>query len=330
MGGAPTRFDADVEDRLGRFDAQLRELEHRLKTLQAEEQRILDASARRVHDFERRLEHEWLALRQLHEEPLKTLEQRTTAITESCLNVVGEALSLLRTRAPAESAFPMEQRAKPRVERREAPEAQEAPEGSNVPKRSRWSRVAPVAALVGLVVLTGLGAYTIWNLRADFREASARAASSDARIVQLQQLVQRESRDTQQMVQRLTAEALTSSARAERLANVLAASDARAFPLRGQRAAAAAEGQVLFSPTRGIALTASKLPATSSNDVYQIWLVTSRGSIGLGLVSPDTQGRVGVAFETPPDLAGNVTGFMLSLEPAGGNTTPTGPIVLAS
>jgi hypothetical protein len=313
MGGAPTRFDADVEDRLGRFDAQLRELEHRLKTLQAEEQRILDASARRVHDFERRLEHEWLALRQLHEEPLKTLEQRTTAITESCLHVVGEALSLLRTRVPVES--------------REAPEA---PEGSDVPKRSRWASVAPVAALVALVVLTGLGAYTIWNLRADLREASARAASSDARIVQLQQLVQRESRDTQQMVQRLTAEALTSSARAERLANVLAASDARAFPLRGQRAAAAAEGQVLFSPTRGIALTASRLPATSSNDVYQIWLVTSRGSIGLGLVSPDTQGRVGVAFDAPPDLAGNVTGFMLSLEPAGGNTTPTGPIVLAS
>lgn len=321
MGGAPTRFDVDVEDRLGRFDGQLRELEHRLKTLQAEEQRILDASARRVHDFERRLEHEWLALRQLHEEPLKTLEQRTTAITESCLHVVGEALSLLRTRVPA--AFPSEDRPKPRVE-------PEAPEASEPSGRSRWASVALVAALVLLVALTGLGAFTMWKLRGELRDASARATSSEAHVVQLQQLVQRESRDTQQMVQRLTAEALTSSARAERLANVLAASDARAFPLRGQRAAATAEGQVFFSPSRGIALTASKLPATSSNDVYQIWLVTPRGSIGLGFVSPDAQGRVGAAFETPPDLSGNVTGFMLSLEPAGGNTTPTGPIVLAS
>jgi anti-sigma-K factor RskA len=199
-----------------------------------------------------------------------------------------------------------------------------------VSERSRWARVALVAALVVLVALTSLGAYAIWRLRTDLRDALARATSGDARIAQLQQLVQRESRDTQQMVQRLTAEALTSSTRAERLANVLAASDSRAFPLRGQRAAAAAEGQVLFSPTRGIALTASKLPATSSNDVYQIWLVTSRGSIGLGFVSPDAQGRVAAAFETPPDLAGNVTGFMLSLEPAGGSRTPTGPIVLAS
>ena len=320
MGGAPTRFDVDVEDRLGRFDVQLRELEHRLKTLQAEEQRILDASARRVHDFERRLEHEWLALRQLHEEPLKTLEQRTAAITESCLRVVGEALSLLRTRVPVEAAFPIEDRPKPRVE----------PEASEPSGRSRWASVALVAALVALVALTGLGAYTMWKLRGELRDASARATSSESRVVQLQQLVQRESGGTQQMVQRLTAEALTSSARAERLANVLAASDTRAFPLRGQRAAAAAEGQVFFSPSRGIALTASKLPATSSNDVYQIWLVTTRGSIGLGFVSPDAQGRVGAAFETPPDLSGNVTGFMLSLEPAGGNTTPTGPIVLAS
>src|SRR5918995_1464765 len=35
------------------------------------EQELLEASTRRIHDFERRLELEWEALRQLHEEPLK-------------------------------------------------------------------------------------------------------------------------------------------------------------------------------------------------------------------------------------------------------------------
>ena len=97
-----------------------------------------------------------------------------------------------------------------------------------------------------------------------------------------------------------------------------------------QAGAAAADGQVFFSPTRGIALNASKLPPTSSSDVYQVWMVTTRGSIGVGLVSPDAQGRIGAAFDAPPELAGNVTGFMLSLEPTGGNSKPTGPIVLAS
>ena len=36
---------------------------------------------------------------QLHEEPLKTFEQRTTALAESSLNLVSEALALLRSQA---------------------------------------------------------------------------------------------------------------------------------------------------------------------------------------------------------------------------------------
>ena len=57
-------------NRLARFDERFEDLEKNL----------LDQSARRIHEFERRLEHEWIALRQLHEEPLKTFELRTTAL----------------------------------------------------------------------------------------------------------------------------------------------------------------------------------------------------------------------------------------------------------
>jgi hypothetical protein len=325
MGGAPTRFDEGVEDRLDRVDTQLRDLEQRLKTLQAEEERvrgleknILDASARRIHDFERRLEHEWIALRQLHEEPLKTLEQRTTAVTESCLNVVGEALALLRAKGAAESSVRTEPIAL-------APESA----SPSSPSASGW-RAAALVLLAVVAALTAFTIYTSWRFGAEMRDAVARVTATEARIPKLQQLVERESRDTAQTVQRLTADALASAARAERLANLLAASDVRTYPLRGQRTAAAADGQVFFSPSRGIALTASKLPPTSSSDVYQVWMVTTRGSIGVGLVSPDAQGRIGAAFDSPPELLGNVTGFMLSLEPTGGNSKPTGPIVLAS
>lgn len=327
MGGAPTRFDEGVEDRLDRVDTQLRDLEQRLKTLQSEEERVrgleknlLDASARRVHDFERRLEHEWIALRQLHEEPLKTLEQRTTAITESCLNVVGEALALLRAKGPAEPSV----RTEP-IARTDAP----APATPSASSASGW-RAAALVLLTVVAALTAFTVYTRWRFGAELRDAVARVSATEQRIPKLQQLVERESRDTAQTVQRLTADALASAARAERLANLLAASDVRTYPLRGQRTAAAADGQVFFSPSRGIALTASKLPQTSSSDVYQVWMVTTRGSIGVGLVSPDAQGRIGAAFDSPPELSGNVTGFMLSLEPTGGNSKPTGPIVLAS
>jgi hypothetical protein len=181
-----------------------------------------------------------------------------------------------------------------------------------------------------VAALTAFAVYTSWRVGSELRDAMTRVTATDARVSKLQQLGERESQETAQTVQRLFAEALASAARAERLANLLAASDVRTFPMRGQQTAAAADGQVFFSPTRGIALNASKLPPTSSSDVYQVWMVTSRGSIGVGLVSPDAQGRIGAAFDAPPELAGNVTGFMLSLEPTGGNSKPTGPIVLAS
>jgi hypothetical protein len=362
MGGAPTRFDDGVEDRLDRAGTQLRDLEQRLRTLQAEEERIrglekniLDASARRIHDFERRLEHEWIALRQLHEEPLKTLEQRTTAITESCLNVVGEALALLRARGgpepiagfraqPQRHPQPPPSEAQPPSKTRQPSEARQPPnEAQPQPNEAQplavpapmspsalgW-RAAALLLLVLVAALTAFAVYTSWRFGFELKDVTARMAATEERVPKLQQLVERESKDTAQTVQRLTADALASAARAERLANLLAASDTRTYPLRGQRTAAAADGQVFFSPTRGIALNASKLPPTSSSDVYQVWMVTTRGSIGVGLVSPDAQGRIGAAFDAPPELAGNVTGFMLSLEPTGGNSKPTGPIVLAS
>ena len=92
MAGAPVRFNDGVEHRLARFDEKFEDLEKNL----------LDQSARRIHEFERRLEHEWIALRQLHEEPLKTFELRTTALVENCLQIVGEALVLVRSQAPRE------------------------------------------------------------------------------------------------------------------------------------------------------------------------------------------------------------------------------------
>ena len=104
MAGFPARFEDHIDPQRKDPERPFRTLsfeEERIRTL---EQKLLDASSQRIHEFERRLELEWLALRQLHEEPLKTLEQRTTAITENCLNIVREALTLARERIPEQPA----------------------------------------------------------------------------------------------------------------------------------------------------------------------------------------------------------------------------------
>ena len=218
MAGAPVRFNDGVENRLARFDARFEDLEKNL----------LDQSARRIHEFERRLEHEWIALRQLHEEPLKTFELRTTALAENCLQIVSEALVLYALRLH-------ESRRHPRSHSR-----------SQARRLPYWgTRRGTIAALfMALAALTVFSAYTFWAFSVELRDTAARAAAAEERLTRLQQRVDTETREAGRMLQRVTAEATTSATRAERLANVLAAPDVRAFPMRGQRTAAAADGQM--------------------------------------------------------------------------------------
>jgi hypothetical protein len=320
MSAAPTRL-TDVSNISSRPSEAAAVEDERFRAL---EQKLLDASAQRVHDFERRLEHEWLALRQLHEEPLKHLENRSTAIAERCLEVVGEALALLQRER---------EHATERDHRATAPDRElevDVDPSQQVAPQPHHSNRALIALAIGSALVAAFAVESRWALGSEFRALESRAVAADARVVQLQQLVERESRENRETVQRLTAEALSSATHAERLANVLAASDVRAYPLRGQRAAAAADGQVFFSASQGIALTASRLPPASSNQIYQVWMMTTRGPVSLGFAPADGQGRVTSSFEVPPDLSGTVVGFMVTVEPTGGNAKPTGPIVLAS
>ena len=313
MGGAPARFNEVSDGRVDRLDARLDDLEQRLQALHVEEERLrnveqnaLDASARRIHDFERRLEHEWLALRQLHEEPLKNLQHHTSTVA-TCLNLVREALQLLRaqTTEPA-SAVDVDQ------------------------PHEHTTRRAPHGATILIVIAVATLAFVSYRLWSQLEDANARSAAAEERTSQLHQLVLKQLQESERTVQRLSAETLTTAARAERLANVLAAPDVRMYPLRGQRPAAAAEGQVFFSPSRGVVMTASRLPPVSPDQAYQIWATTTRGPVSLGFASIDALGRASTAFDTPPELSQNIIGFMLTLEPTGGSVKPTGSMVLAS
>ena len=285
MSVTPRRVTNIDEGRRERLDAQLQDLERRLQALQLEyekfrglEQKLLDSSAARIHDFERRLEHEWLALRQLHEEALPAMAPR-------------EVLT---------------------------------------PAHAKRSRLLAILAASALALTAAFTVHTRWSLGADVGDTAARVGDAEGRLTKLQALVQTQTKDTQQNVQRLTADALTAGARAERLANVLAAPDMRQYPLRSPLGSASADGQVFFSPTRGVALTGSKVPVPSSNQVYQVWMTTTRGPISLGFVSPDAQGRMGAGYDAPPGVSGSVIGFMLTVEPVGGSAKPTGPLALGS
>jgi len=68
------------------------ELHGRLSEWNEIERRLLNESTTRIHQFERSLQHEWTAIRQAHEEPIRQLDAQTTRIADACLTAVDHAL----------------------------------------------------------------------------------------------------------------------------------------------------------------------------------------------------------------------------------------------
>jgi len=69
-------------------------------------------------------------------------------------------------------------------------------------------------------------------------------------------------------------------------------------------------------------LLASHLPALASGKTYQLWGIVASQPISLGLLGPDPA-------EATFTMAGarRPTSLALTAEPAGGTSTPTGPIL---
>src|SRR3954469_24793912 len=129
------------------MDPQIDAVEARLKALDEQLRQLTDASATRIHDFERRLEHEWLALRQLHEDELKHLQQRAVALAS----------------APSPSTpIPAD-------------------------RRQRSDATPAIIVLVSVVVtLAALTGYTRWRLGANLQNATARALAAERRAADVQ------------------------------------------------------------------------------------------------------------------------------------------------
>jgi hypothetical protein len=267
-----------------------------LRDWQLTESRLFDASARRLHEFERRLEHEWLALRQLHEEPIKALEERAAAAQETLARAEANLRATESTRHAAADE-PLARAASP------------------LP----W---LALAAALGAAVYAG---YLHWRVAPGVGRAVEVATLAEQRASEAQQTI----RQASEPIQR-AAETGEAAVRSDRIAQVLAAADLRRYPLTAYQFAPAATGQALWSRARGLVISVSQLPAAPSGQVYQAWLVTPAGMISAGEIAPDARGRVSATFDTPADLPGTVTGVFVTLEPEGGSAQPGRRVALAS
>ena len=167
-------------------------------------------------------------------------------------------------------------------------------------------------AAAGLVVAVGLGLFAA--RQANFARAlqeNLDAANTQARIAELETAAARR-----------IADELRGGAR------VLAAADVQTLDLAGQPAAPDARGRLFWSPTEGGVFTVTGLPPVPPGRVYQLWLIPGTSPTSAALLNTDPEGRAMAAVTPPEGMTELVVPAAVSLEPAGGATSPGGDVYL--
>jgi anti-sigma-K factor RskA len=179
---------------------------------------------------------------------------------------------------------------------------------TTTPSPMRWM---PVAAMLLLAV--GLGVYAnglrgrVTRLESELDQARAQSAALQARVGKTESTL---------------ASAQTQLTSAQSQLAVFAAPDSRRVALAAQKGAPeGVSGRADWSPSRGLALSVSNLPAPLAMRDYQVWLLTGGAPVSAGLLPKDAVDGRTVVFNAPVGAQAPI-GFALSEEPEGGVPQP--------
>jgi hypothetical protein len=192
--------------------------------------------------------------------------------------------------------------------------------------RSERKWFAPVGALALVIAIAG-GFSLVFYSRARLAAEQAGAARQRADVMAnaANERIEAVQRDAVAQIELARAVA----SRAQITGDVLAAPDLVRFNLIGTEGVSRASAQLLFSRSRGMVFSGSRLPLPGAGRVYQIWLLTSTDPVSAGAITPDDSGRVTFATDRPPDVPRPIVGVRVTLEPAPGRETPSDQTVLS-
>ena len=355
--------DPGLEQRLCRFEAQLDRFSLALRQWQETQGQAPPETSlelgERIRALEETVSRETTALRQIHEEPLKQLEAQAQSLGEvsrslqalvadlrlgssSTGSVQGSAASwplervvhlhdeLRRTvgggntPSPHHGSLEADAATPPshRVHLLPAGHLETSPRGG-IGFPSRYVKVGAAAAAGIVLAILGFR----W-IEARLDEASARVAAAEHQVNITTQKANQEVVAARQDADRQIAEARQLAQRAETVGVILTAPDLIRFNLTSAETNGSS-AQLLWSRTRGLVLSGSRLPAAPPESTYQLWLVTSTQSVGAGVFVPDDAGRATLVVDAPPRVPGPVVGAAVTIEPSGGRPTPSGRTLMA-
>jgi hypothetical protein len=187
-----------------------------------------------------------------------------------------------------------------------------------------WFGIA--VGVVALGALLGLQLYSA--VTAKLNDAQVRVAAAEQQARTVSEAATKEIASTRDEADRQIAEARATALRAQIVSNVLAAPDLVRFSLGSPGVTSRAFAQVLWSRSRGMVVSASRLPPAPDGSAYQVWLLSEGAATSAGTLTPDEAGRATLSLDTLPNLPPVVTGIIVTTEPAAGSAAPSGAIVL--
>lgn len=194
-------------------------------------------------------------------------------------------------------------------------------------RRERTTRAWQWAAVV-LAVGAVLAAGFAWQSQRQAQLASSRIGEVERQSQRVRDAADQQIAASRETAAREMAQARETAARAETIAGVLAAPDLVRYNLVGQPPGPFRSGQMLWSRSRGLVFSGSRLPAPPPNSTYQLWLLTSGEPVSAATFLPDPAGRVTIALDTAPSVPRPVLSASVTIEPSGGSASPSGDILL--
>jgi hypothetical protein len=200
--------------------------------------------------------------------------------------------------------------------------AVETAAGGAAQPRGAWR---PLYSILGLVlVLAVVAVYGLWMQR----RVDSRLNETALRVSDAERQRDATTAAIREEAARQVADARQSAAQAQVVGNVLAAPDIVRYWLTATSVDSRAYAQVLFSRSRGMVFSASRLEPAGEGRTYQLWLTTTGGPVSAGLFTPDSAGRVTLTIDVPPAVPNRLTGGLVTVEPAGGASEPSAARVL--
>jgi len=356
--------DPRLEQRLSRFEAQLDRFSLALRQWQetpahtpSENSADLD---QRIRALEETVSREAHALRQIHEEPLKQLQAHAENLSALYRNLQALVADLRITAGSqgtqgSAASWPLERVVHLHDELRRAASGSDGRATDDGPahettgplarrvhllqagsaqditpsivadwlSRRRWYVTGAAAVAALLLIVVGVR----W-IEGRLNDASDRVAAAERQVISTTEVANREVTAARQDADRQISEARQLAQRAETVGQILTAPDLIRFNLTSVETDGSS-AQLLWSRTRGLVLSGSRLPAAPPKSTYQLWLVTSTQSVGAGVFVPDDSGQATLVVDAPPKVPGRVVGAAVTIEPSGGRSAPSGRTLLA-